>query len=59
LLKVVAYGHKKFYNIGHRRSWENLHFLDADLPTEDYTGEMAWADFRGQWGNMKELVRLT
>ena len=38
------------------RTWNNIQFLDAEVPTEDYEGELAWADYRGSWGNMKELV---
>jgi hypothetical protein len=38
------------------KTWENLVFLDASLPTEDYEDEMAWADFQGSWGNMQTLV---
>jgi hypothetical protein len=38
------------------KTWENLVFLDASLPTEDFEDEMTWADFQGSWGNMQTLV---
>jgi hypothetical protein len=38
------------------KTWENLVFLDADIPTQDYPEELSWADFQGDWGNQQKLV---
>jgi hypothetical protein len=40
------------------RLWDNLVFMDRSVPDDDYDGtEFQWINFRGVWGNIKELVR--
>jgi len=41
------------------KTWENIEFLDIEIPTESYPADLAWGDFRGAWGNIQELVRVS
>jgi hypothetical protein len=38
------------------KTWENIHFLDANVPDSDFSGNYSWIDFQGRWGNTKKLV---